>query len=71
MKVPLRPINLVTRVMIPSKAGWASSYTDLVVSLPESVFMRHLSLTLLASALLCTASASWGQARKPVAPPTT
>ena len=31
--------------------------------------MHHLSLTLLASALLCTASASWGQARKPVAPP--
>ena len=54
--------------MIPSKAGLALSYTDLIVSLPESVFMRHLSLTLLASALLCTASASWAQARKPAAP---
>lgn len=54
--------------MIPSKAVWAPSYTGPVVSLPESVFMRHLSLTLLASALLCTASASWAQARKPSVP---
>ena len=54
--------------MIPSKAAPAPSYTGPVVSLPESVFMRHLSLTLLASALLCAASVSWAQARKPSAP---
>lgn len=53
--------------MIPSKAVQVPSYTGPVVSLPESVFMRHLSLTLLASALLCTASVSWAQANKPAA----
>ena len=56
------------RVMIPSEGGAQPLYTGAIDPLPESVSMRHLPLTILASAFLCSASPSWAQARVPSAP---